>query len=201
MPEPYLAPSLSGLQHAINTRWPHRDHSSDGWIGDKAHAARTSDHNPDPVTGVVRAIDLDKDGVHIPTVLTSMFLHPSTRYVIHRRRIWHIDNLFKPKDYTGSNPHTEHVHDSIEHSKVAENSSAPWLMIATAPAWKTLKSGMVGTSVRQAQAYLNGHMASLVVDGRFGPATLAAVRAFQRRNGLKVDGWLGPQTLGALRTK
>ncbi|GMU61210.1 MAG: hypothetical protein AMXMBFR34_29730 [Myxococcaceae bacterium] len=37
------------------------------------------------------------------------------------------------------------------------------------------------------------------VDGRFGPVTAAAVRAFQRRQGLTVDGWAGPQTMAKLR--
>lgn len=201
MPEPYLAPSLARLEHAIDTRWPRRDRSSDGWIGDKAHRARKSDHNPDPPSMVVRAIDLDKDGLHIPTVLASMFLHPSIRYVIHAKRIWHVNNLFKPKEYTGSNDHGGHVHGSVEHTNIGENSSVPWPMISAKPVWPTLKPGMLSTAVRQLQAYLNGHMAGLRLDGDFGPVTLKAVRAFQRRHRLKVDGWVGPETLKALRTK
>ncbi len=36
------------------------------------------------------------------------------------------------------------------------------------------------------------------VDGKAGPATVSAVMAFQKVNGLTVDGVIGPQTLGAL---
>jgi hypothetical protein len=45
----------------VNKRWPKRDHASDGSIGDSAHAARVSDHNPDPRTEIVHATDIDKD--------------------------------------------------------------------------------------------------------------------------------------------
>jgi hypothetical protein len=36
------------------------------------------------------------------------------------------------------------------------------------------------------------------IDGKYGAATAAAVRAFQRDHGLKQDGWIGPMTRNAL---
>jgi hypothetical protein len=44
----------------VNKRWPRRDKRSDGWIGDKAHAGRQSQHNPD-ARGLVHALDIDAD--------------------------------------------------------------------------------------------------------------------------------------------
>lgn len=61
------------------------------------------------------------------------------------------------------------------------------------------KVGSRGSEVRQIQTrlknwgYYNGN-----VDGIYGSQTEAAVRYFQRRNGLKVDGIAGSQTLAAM---
>jgi peptidoglycan hydrolase-like protein with peptidoglycan-binding domain len=52
--------------------------------------------------------------------------------------------------------------------------------------------------VTELQNLLNARGAKLVVDGDFGPLTLAAVKAFQSSNGLVVDGWVGPLTKAAL---
>lgn len=196
----YEAPVLVRLKDDLNMRWPGRDHRSDGSIGDAAHAARSSDHNP-AASGVVRARDIDKDGIHVPTVMAALLLHPSTRYVIYSRKIYHIDNLFKPKVYTGSNPHTGHLHVSIEHTKAAEVSKMHWSPIWSPFSWPTVKPGQAGTAVRQLQAYLNGFGAALALDGRYGAGTLKAVKAFQKAKKLDVDGWVGPATQKALRTR
>jgi hypothetical protein len=58
-PAPRLVPAGVTLRDQINKRWPKRGKASDGWIGDRAHQARKSDHNPDR-NGWVHAIDIDK---------------------------------------------------------------------------------------------------------------------------------------------
>lgn len=197
MPTPYEAPSLRRLKAAIDTRWPGRDRASDGWIGDVYHQGTTSDHNPDPVTGVVRARDVDKDGIVPQVVVASCIVHPATKYVIFNRRIYRVADRFKPRVYEGSNPHTGHIHESILHEKTAENSTAPWVLIPGFT-WPELREGNLGVNVRQLQALLNAWGASLSVDGGFGPLTGSAVRAFQRLRGLRVDGLVGPRTQRAL---
>jgi len=70
-----------------------------------------------------------------------------------------------------------------------------------------VQQGQSGAQVRQLQERLNALGAHLAVDGKFGPATLAAVRAVQRGHKdaqgrqLKVDGLVGPLTTSARRLK
>ena len=64
-----------------------------------------------------------------------------------------------------------------------------------------LQRGDKGEVVRAAQFLLNGRGASVGIygaDGDFGPATEAAVLAYQRRNGLEADGIIGPETWAKL---
>lgn len=62
-----------------------------------------------------------------------------------------------------------------------------------------LKLGDTGGEVRTLQILLQADGAPIDVDGWFGPATAAAVRAAQRKYGLVVDGIAGPKTLAVLR--
>jgi hypothetical protein len=48
------------LRAQVNKRFPTRQKASDGWIGNREHAARTSMHNPDS-RGWVKALDIDAD--------------------------------------------------------------------------------------------------------------------------------------------
>ncbi|MEV4350081.1 peptidoglycan DD-metalloendopeptidase family protein [Actinoplanes sp. NPDC049596] len=71
---------------------------------------------------------------------------------------------------------------------------------STPPNDGTLRLGSRGAAVRTLQESLNKVIrAGLAVDGDFGPATQAAVVAFQRKRGLDPDGVYGPATAAAMR--
>ncbi len=62
-----------------------------------------------------------------------------------------------------------------------------------------LKVGSRGDNVRLVQEYLNVlsrayPLPRIATDGRYGPATENAVKAFQRLFGLAADGIVGPRT-------
>src|SRR5690625_1832429 len=118
----FLAASLVKLRNEVNALWPNRSKVSDGWIGDAAHSARKSDHNPDWSApgrrrGVVRALDITVRGIDVDRLLRHTTNDSRVAYVIYNRRIYtHARGWYR---YTGSNPHTNHVHVSIAHTNTA----------------------------------------------------------------------------------
>src|SRR5699024_10110481 len=160
----YLAASLTKLRDEVNALWPNRSKVSDGWIGDTSHQARKSDHNPDYGSGgVVRAIDITKNGIDVNRLLKHTTNDSRVSYVIYNRRIYQHSTGWKP--YYGSNPHTQHVHVSIAHTRTAERDLKTWISQKTAstttaskpaskPASSATKSkGIVYTNRRNAQIY------------------------------------------------
>lgn len=121
----YLAPSLSVLRGEVDTRWPRRDHTSDGTVGDIAHQARESDHNPN-ARNSVDAWDMDKDGVDVWEVIRAFQAHPSSHYWIWNREIADRDTGWRRRAYGGDNPHTQHVHFSIKQTAAAEQNQQAW---------------------------------------------------------------------------
>lgn len=190
-----LAPSLDRLFDEVDHLWPHRSRASDGWIGDAAHAARRSEHNPDS-RGIVHADDITVDGIDKAHVLKALIGHPAVWYVIHDGRIWSRTYGWQAKRYTGPNPHTHHIHVSIRLDHDAEDWAGTWLGVARRPPVRSLHEGMRGADVAKWQRAFG-----IPADGIFGPQTTAAVNAVKRRHGWPPDGILGPRVRKVLRER
>jgi hypothetical protein len=130
-----LVPCLGddGLRGEFNRLNPNRDKSSDGSIGDAAHAGNESDHNPDETGAThdedsdskneVHAIDVTKNGPW-PNGMTMWAacdlirvrhrdgLDNRIQTIIHNEQIATNDNGYNWKPYGGTNPHREHAHFS-----------------------------------------------------------------------------------------
>jgi hypothetical protein len=116
-----LSKALIQLREQADDAYPDRDRKSDGTIGDAKHSTRKSDHNPDPDTGIVRAIDLDAD--FNGQASTAAYIADQIRiaaksdkrisYVIFNNKIASARSFWKWRKYTGVNPHTKHIHISF----------------------------------------------------------------------------------------
>jgi peptidoglycan hydrolase-like protein with peptidoglycan-binding domain len=71
-------------------------------------------------------------------------------------------------------------------------------MSGTLSPWPVVQNGNQGHPIRALQFLLRARGHNLAVDGMFGPATEAAVKAFQTGKGMTVDGIVTPQTWSAL---
>ena len=74
--------------------------------------------------------------------------------------------------------------------------------LSQAASARTMKKGSRGSDVKTLQTALKDKgFYSGKIDGIYGKKTVSAVKAFQRKNGLKADGVAGPKTLGKLYEK
>src|SRR5437868_5232623 len=130
-----VAKSLLVLREMADTIWPKRNKASDGTIGDAAHAARDSDHNPwvkDGMVGVVTALDLTHDPAHgcDANLLVDALVASRDRrikYIVWNRRI--VNSAVVPwtwRPYAGSNPHIKHFHLSVSSNKTLYDDQMPW---------------------------------------------------------------------------
>jgi hypothetical protein len=204
-----LARSLERLRSQINDAYPRRSKASDGTIGDAAHSARASDHNPD-AGGVVRALDITHDpanGIAGKALANALLASRDTRikYIISDGEIASGAAGPKPwtwRKYSGANQHRKHVHISVV-AGAAGDDDRRWSITLkeineVAPSDSVLKIGSKGPFVTELQQSLNRLGFPIAVDGVYGKATEAAVTAFQKQSGLMVDGWAGPRTLKAI---
>jgi peptidoglycan hydrolase-like protein with peptidoglycan-binding domain len=71
-------------------------------------------------------------------------------------------------------------------------------MSGTLSPWPIVQNGSQGHPIRTLQFLLRAHGHNLNVDGMFGPATEAAVKAFQTSKGMTADGIMSAQTWSSL---
>lgn len=106
------------MREQVNATAPKRSRKSDGWIGDAAHSARKSDHNPN-ARGVVQALDITHDpkgGMDSHALAEALRTARDLRikYVISNGRIFSAaEKPWQWRKYSGSNPHATHVHVSV----------------------------------------------------------------------------------------
>lgn len=124
-----LAKSLETLREQIDAAHPDRSKASDGSIGDTAHQARVSDHNPN-AQGVVTAIDITHDpahGVDGSVLSRELIKDLRTKYVIFAGQIY---RTYRPHlgwaAYRGPNRHDHHVHISVVADSHDYDDTAPW---------------------------------------------------------------------------
>lgn len=232
-----LAKSLNHLRDEINTKWPQRDHASDGTIGDVAHIKEgsKSDHNPwvvDGSKGVVRALDVDVDGIdaawcaeHVRQVGAAGDARLNGGgYVIFNRRIASEQGGWGWRVYTGTDPHTSHIHVSVSRTKSGYDLETGWgvsgqqvvtptttttgttadaditfeeFQKGAKPGSRPLKVGCAGDDVAFLQRFIGG----LDDDGFYGSSTVARVRWYQTMRGIAVTGVAGPEVWAQILPK
>lgn len=118
------APACVAALRDANGRWPSRKKASDGIMGDAAHQARPSDHN------LGNAVDITHDpaaGCDGQSIAELAMKDDRVSYIIWNRQIWSPTRAAEGwRRYTGSNPHTLHVHISVHASKRDDDKAWPW---------------------------------------------------------------------------
>jgi hypothetical protein len=96
-----------------------------GEVGDAAHKTEHSDHNPDS-RNIVHAVDFmtETNEAQAKAILAWLASNPKDlEYWIHDRLIYTVANKYKPVKYTGTDPHTNHVHASGLHGSTGANAA------------------------------------------------------------------------------
>ena len=122
--KPRLCKAGQQLREQFDDSFPDRDRASDGWIADKRHMLKgTSDHIPTPDTGIVYAIDVDRDVSGkpkpdlMPDIADQIRILAKTdkriKYLIFDSKIASAKSAWRWRTYTGINKHRHHLHISF----------------------------------------------------------------------------------------
>jgi hypothetical protein len=189
--------SLSRLLQEITAKYDDRQETIDGTVASRGHDAvsPTSDHTPKPADadpGLVRAGDVTAStviGMHLTEFLRQL-QDPRIKYVIHDRRMFSSysnsrRDAWEWGEYTGSSPHTGHVHISVLESNQDDGSEwglsdAAGVVDMAAMQIEDIQQALVDADQRDADGNV------LVVDGDYG-----AKSAYALGNGLR-DGLATP---------
>lgn len=226
MAAPRMVKSLQTFREQVNKLAPKRSKASDGWVGDKAHSMRKSDHNPEP-DGTVDAFDLThdpKNGVDIQKVCDALIASKDKRisYLICNGMIISGAGGTKPwvkRAYTGANKHTKHLHVSVKDA--GQDDTTPWKIdSAFGKAAPAPKPAPAPTPAPKPDVYASKTMIKLVqakltelgyplgskdvatgeFDGVLGTLTKSSIRDFRADNGLPEGEHVDAALVTALET-
>lgn len=222
------ARSLLALRNEINHRWPNRDKRTDGFIGDANHCGpgRPPSEHCVNAAGVVRAFDIDSDGIasawladHLRNLgRTGDRRMTNGGYVIFNRRIASQRDNWVWRVYTG-HAHQDHIHLTVSSAPDGYDSNDVEWGVVKAPAAPEPRPGddkeelpkhplgsrtlryqeesiMVGTDVGFVQRWVG-----IEDDGWFGTKTKARVERYQGKVGLPQTGVVGPETWRTMRVE
>jgi hypothetical protein len=122
------SPAAIAVLRQATALFPKRKKLSDGLLPSAAHLklSPNSDHN----TGL--AVDLThdpKNGVDCAKLFEEFKEDPRVKYLIFNKKIWSKDkSRAGNRPYSGSNPHTKHLHISIEPDMASDTSPWFWWM-------------------------------------------------------------------------
>jgi peptidoglycan hydrolase-like protein with peptidoglycan-binding domain len=209
---PLLTPGMKNLGNQFNLRWPVRDGTSDGAVGDYKHQQGKSGHNPDDTKynnaeyddndgkPEIRSIDVDNNLNDISCDMQDVIDHlcrlPNLkrvmRYMIYDEREYHVDNGFKPVPYKGASPHKEHAHFSGARSQVSDQDSTFDFQFEKVGRLMSFLP-VYGESGEDVEYWQRKHnyvrkmytppCPEITVDGDYGAATAAAFVDFWKKNG------------------
>lgn len=185
------------LRAEVNTRWPNRKTHLDGWIGDSAHAARKSDHNPNS-RGVVQAEDITDDQEIAQTLWLYLLALKDRRikYVIWHKKMFSSYPVGKYKawqvrPYNGPNGHLTHIHISVQDDPYLYDDMSKWGIAKAGPTAEgelEMRNGWSGPAVKLIQQCLINEakvagrekpLQQFGPDGHYGSETEEAVRRYQ----------------------
>ena len=122
--KPWLSKSAVQFREQVDDCFPDRDRKSDGWLASLAHVSRApkSDHNPDPKSACVRALDITarlSDDKRISAYLADqirLFGKHNGRisYVIFEGKIASPILGWRWRKYKGINQRNHHIHISFK---------------------------------------------------------------------------------------